>query len=82
MTNKIVTGLVKDKSNFYYFNKTYRKKYYKENNVPKTLDEETCKKKKELFDKYYKSQVTLKVRYLSDYEKVTSYSEWMENFSK
>ena len=41
-----------------------------------------CKKKKELFDKYYKSQVTLKVRHLSDYEKVTSYSEWMENFSK
>ncbi len=82
MTSKIVTGLVNDKSNFYYFNKTYSKKYYKENNVPKTLDEEMCKKKKELFDKYYKSQVTLKVRHLSDYEKVTSYSEWMENFSK
>ncbi len=81
MTSKIVTSLVDDKSNFYYFNKTYSKKYYIENNVPKTLDEETCKKKKKLFDKYYKSQVNLKVRHLSDYEKVTPYSEWMENFS-
>lgn len=82
MTNRMVTNLVKDKSNLYYFNKTYSKKYYKENNVPKTLDEETCKKKKELFDKYYKSQVNLKVRNLSDYEKVTSYDEWIHNFAK
>ena len=81
MTSKIVTSLVKDKSNFYYFNKTYSKKYYDDNKIEK-LDKETCKKKKKLFDKYYKSQVNLKVRFLSDYEKVTSYSEWTENFSK
>ena len=82
MTSRIVTSLVDDKSNFYYFNKTYSKKYYIDNNVPKTLDKETCVEKKKLFDKYYKSQVALKVRHLSDYEKVTQYNEWVENFSK
>lgn len=82
MTNRIVTGLTDDKSKLYYFNKTYSTKYYKENNISKTLDDEMCNKKKELFDKYYKSQVGLKVRYLSDYEKVTSYDEWINNFTE
>ncbi len=82
MTNKIVTSLVDDKSKLYYFNKTYSVKYYKENNISKTLDERMCNKKKELFDKYYKSQVGLKVRHLSDYEKVTSYDEWINNFTE
>lgn len=82
MTNRIVTGLTNDKSKLYYFNKTYSTKYYKENNISKTLDEEMCNKKRELFDKYYKSQVGLKVRHLSDYEKVTSYDEWINNFTE
>lgn len=82
MTNRIVTGLTDDKSKLYYFNKTYSTKYYKENNISKTLDEEMCNKKRELFDKYYKSQVGLKVRHLSDYEKVTSYDEWINNFTE
>ena len=82
MTNRIVTGLTDDKSKLYYFNKTYSAKYYKENNISKTLDENMCNKKRELFDKYYKSQVGLKVRYLSDYEKVTSYDEWINNFTE
>lgn len=82
MTNRIVTGLTDDKSKLYYFNKTYNARYYKENNISKTLDEEMCNKKKELFDKYYKSQVGLKVRHLSDYEKVTSYDEWINNFTE
>lgn len=82
MTNRIVTGLTNDKSKLYYFNKTYSIKYYKENNISKTLDEEMCNKKRELFDKYYKSQVGLKVRHLSDYEKVTSYDEWINNFTE
>ena len=38
MTNRIVTGLTDDKSKLYYFNKTYSAKYYKENNISKTLD--------------------------------------------
>ena len=82
MTNRIVTGLTDDKSKLYYFNKTYSAKYYKENNISKTLDENMCNKKRELFDKYYKSQVGLKVRHLSDYEKVTSYDEWINNFTE
>lgn len=82
MTNRIVTGLTNDKSKLYYFNKTYSTKYYKENNISKTLDEDMCNKKRELFDKYYKSQVGLKVRHLSDYEKVTSYDEWINNFTE
>lgn len=82
MTNRIVTGLTDDKSKLYYFNKTYSAKYYKENNISKTLDEKMCNKKRELFDKYYKSQVGLKVRHLSDYEKVTSYDEWINNFTE
>lgn len=82
MTNRIVTGLTDDKSKLYYFNKTYSTKYYKENNISKTLDEKMCNKKRKLFDKYYKSQVGLKVRHLSDYEKVTSYDEWINNFTE
>ena len=82
MTNRIVTGLTNDKSKLYYFNKTYSTKYYKENNISKTLDDKMCNKKRELFDKYYKSQVGLKVRHLSDYEKVTSYDEWINNFTE
>lgn len=82
MTNRIVTGLTDDKSKLYYFNKTYSTKYYKENNISKTLDDKMCNKKRELFDKYYKSQVGLKVRHLSDYEKVTSYDEWINNFTE
>lgn len=82
MTNRIVTGLTDDKSKLYYFNKTYSAKYYKENNISKTLDENMCNKKRKLFDKYYKSQVGLKVRHLSDYEKVTSYDEWINNFTE
>lgn len=81
MTNRIVTGLVEDKSNLYYFNKTHSLKYYQENNIPKTIDKKISDKKKKLFDEYYKSQVNLSVRFLSDYEKVTLYDEWMDNFS-
>ncbi len=80
MTSKIVTDLVHNKSKFYYFNKTYTLKKYIENNIPKTINKEECNKKKTLFDKVYKSQVNLTVRYLSDYEKVTSYDEWLEKF--